>query len=460
MKPKSTIAAIATAAGRGGVGIVRVSGPEAPQVLQTLVPDWPAETPSHLLRLSKIVNTSGELLDQGLVVFMQDARSYTGEPTVEFQCHGGPMVLQNVLDACLDAGAHIAGPGEFTERAYLNGKLDLTQAEAVADLINASSEAAHKLAVEHLNGGLGKTIERYRELLFQAILLVESAIDFSHEEHVYQIEKDEILRRIDEVEVGLKVLRAKFDQGRRQREGVRVVILGEPNAGKSTLFNLLHGTDRAIVTPVAGTTRDYLEEEILLDSVALRLVDTAGLRQTEEVVEAIGIERSRALKDQADLIIWVMDQSQPLLEESEALLVELKRDLHRRPVLLVKNKADLPVAEHPEWLSEFETVFTILGPEAPESGNGQENLLSGLAQKAQELAKAEGVLISRARHLQHVLEALSALGRVRQSMDLDMDFEILALDIREALDALGAIVGRVSTDDILNRIFSEFCVGK
>lgn len=460
MKPKSTIAAIATAAGRGGVGIVRVSGPEAPQVLQTLVPDWPPETPSHLLRLSKIVNTTGELLDQGLVVFMQDTRSYTGEPTVEFQCHGGPMVLQNVLDACLDAGSHIAGPGEFTERAYLNGKLDLTQAEAVADLINASSEAAHKLAVEHLNGGLGKTIERYRELLFQAILLVESAIDFSHEEHVYQIEKDEILRRIDEVEVGLKVLRAKFDQGRRQREGVRVVILGEPNAGKSTLFNLLHGTDRAIVTPVAGTTRDYLEEEILLDSVALRLVDTAGLRQTEEVVEAIGIERSRALKDQADLIIWVMDQSQPLLEESEALLVELKRDLHRRPVLLVKNKADLPAAEHPEWLSEFETVFTILGPEAPESGNGQENLLSGLAQKAQELAKAEGVLISRTRHLQHVLEALSALGRVRQSMDLDMDFEILALDIREALDALGAIVGRVSTDDILNRIFSEFCVGK
>ncbi len=460
MKPKSTIAAIATAAGRGGVGIVRVSGPEAPQVLQALVPDWPPETPSHLLRLSKIVDTAGELLDQGLVVFMQDTRSYTGEPTVEFQCHGGPMVLQNVLDACLDAGAHIAGPGEFTERAYLNGKLDLTQAEAVADLINASSEAAHKLAVEHLNGGLGKTIERYRELLFQAILLVESAIDFSHEEHVYQIEKDEILRRIDEVEVGLKVLRAKFDQGRRQREGVRVVILGEPNAGKSTLFNLLHGTERAIVTPVAGTTRDYLEEEILLDSVALRLVDTAGLRQTEEVVEAIGIERSRALKDQADLIIWVMDQSQPLLEESEALLAELKRDLQRRPVLLVKNKADLPVAEHPEWLSEFETVSTVLGPEAPEAGNGQEKLLSRLAQKAQELARAEGVLISRARHLQHVLEALSALGRVRQSMDLDMDFEILALDIRESLDALGAIVGRVSTDDILNRIFSEFCVGK
>jgi len=449
-----TIAAIATATGRGGVGIVRVSGEQAGPVLAQIVPDWPVSFPSHKLRLSRLVNGAGELLDEALVTIMHGPKSYTGEDTVEFHCHGGPIILRSVLDACLQAGARIADPGEFTQRAFLNGRLDLTQAEAVADLINASSESAHRLALEHLSGGLGQTIERYRELLFQSILLVESAIDFSHEEHVYQIEKDEVERRVNEVFQGLQELREKFDQGRRQREGVRVVILGEPNAGKSTLFNLLHGSERAIVTPIAGTTRDYLEEEVVLDGVALRIVDTAGLRESEEVVESIGIARSRALKDQADLILWVMDQSQSLSPESLKLLEEISP---RTPLLLVLNKSDLPSFKLHDSLSRFPQVRSDLASDPP---IGKDELLTHLADEARSLLQAEGVLISRARHLQHVLNALSALERVQESLGLDMEFEILALDIREALDALGAIVGRVSTDDILNRIFSEFCVGK
>lgn len=454
MTHTSTIAAIATATGRGGVGIVRVSGVQAGPVLAHIVPDWPLSFPSHQLRLSRLVNSSGELLDEALVTIMRGPKSYTGEDTVEFHCHGGPIILRRVLDACLDAGARIAEPGEFTQRAYLNGRLDLTQAEAVADLINASSESAHKLALEHLSGGLGKAIERFRELLFQSILLVESAIDFSHEEHVYQIEKDEVERRVDEVISGLRELKEKFDQGRRQREGVRVVILGEPNAGKSTLFNLLHGSERAIVTPIAGTTRDFLEEEVVLDGVALRIVDTAGLRESDEVVESIGIARSRALKDQADMILWVMDQSQPLNPESLTLLAEVPPSTQ---LLLVLNKADLPAHDLPESLSRFTQIRSSL---ASDPVWGKEELLTQLAEQARGLLQAEGVLISRARHLQHVLSALVALERVKDSLALDMEFEILALDIREGLDALGAIVGRVSTDDILNRIFSEFCVGK
>lgn len=455
LSEQSTIAAVATAMGRGGVGIVRVSGKDAFSILKKLVPDWPQDTPSHTLRLSNVLSLQGEHLDKALVTKMCTPRSFTGEDTVEFHCHGGPIILQGVLDACLEAGAQAAAPGEFTQRAFLNGKIDLTQAEAVADLINATSKSAHRLALEHLGGGLGKTIEYYRELLFQAILLVESALDFSHEEHVYQIEIDEVQRRLSEVQAGLIQLKQRFDQGRRQREGVRVVILGEPNAGKSTLFNLLHGTERAIVTPIAGTTRDYLEEEILLDQVALRIVDTAGLRQTDELVESIGIARSRALKDEADLILWVVDSSQSLSPESTELLEELAHT--HTPVRLVMNKADRPRASQPAITASFPHVETVLAGESP---RGQEDFLKMLVTVARELSQGEGVLISRARHLHHVMNAIDALERVQISLQMEMAFEILAMDIRDALDALGAIVGRVSTDDILNRIFSEFCVGK
>src|SRR5690606_9724733 len=221
---------------------------------------------------------------------MRGPHSYTGEDVVEFQCHGGPIILRRVLDAALHAGADVAEPGQFTQRAFLNGRLDLTQAEAVADLINATTASAHKLAIDHLQGQLGTAIEDLVERVAQAAILVEAAIDFSHEEHVYQIESAEVRKRVEHVLGELRSLRGRFDEGRRQREGVHAVILGPTNAGKSTLFNLLHGTDRAIVTDIAGTTRDFLEEEIHLGGVALRLVDTAGLRVTADQVEAIGIE--------------------------------------------------------------------------------------------------------------------------------------------------------------------------
>lgn len=452
-----TIAAIATPPGRGGVGIVRVSGPAASNILRALVPDWPDSQPSHALRLCRIQDPEGKMIDESLVVLFRAPHSYTGDDVVELQCHGGPLILRRTLDACLAAGARVANPGEFTERAYLNGRLDLTQAEAVADLINATTEASHRLALDHLEGALGGEIASYLEALFEAMVLVEAAIDFSHEEHVYQIERDEILGRVDRVDRGLRGLRDRFDQGRRQREGVRVVVMGPTNAGKSSLFNAVVGAERAIVTDVAGTTRDWLEEEIVLGGVAVRLVDTAGLRQTDDRVEAIGIERSRELGAKADVVIFVIDRSAPL-EPSVRAELEALRGLR---VIVCLNKSDLPLAlEQPalELVRSFPDVFeTAFGGAEGSTGAG---FLSGLTEVVEELTTGEGVLLSRARHFEAVVRAIESLQRTRSAIEADAEHELVAMDLREALDALGAIVGQVTTDDILNRIFGEFCVGK
>ena len=454
-----TIAAIATPPGRGGVGIVRISGEEAPAILGRLVPDWPREFDSHKLRLSRICDLDGELIDESLATLMKGPNSYTGEDVVEFQCHGGPIILRRVLDAALEAGARIAEPGEFTRRAFLNGRLDLTQAEAVADLVNATTESAHKLALEHLQGSLGGEIEELVELVTEAVVLVEAAIDFSHEEHVYQIESQEVGQRVDQVRRRLKSLRERFDRGRRRREGVRVVILGPTNAGKSTLFNALHGTDRAIVTDVAGTTRDFIEEELHLGGTAIRLVDTAGLRKTEDRVEAIGIERSHELGRQADLVVWVVDSSRPMSEEERQGLGELVDQ--SRPVLLILNKSDRPLGlsdEDRRLVERFQRRFqTSLESVPPE---GIDEFTQALEELAAELTAGEGVLLSRARHLEGVVSALESLDRARQGLDMMMEHELIAIDLREALDALGAITGTVDTEEILGRIFSEFCVGK
>lgn len=452
---QDTIAAIATAPGRGGVGIVRISGPHAKSILKNLVPSRQAWE-SHKLHLSRVHDLDGSLIDEALAVWMPGPHSYTGEDIVEFQLHGGPIILRRALDACLLSGARIAKPGEFTERAFLNGRLDLTQAEAVADLVNATSEAAHKLALEHLEGALGQAVQEFQDRVVEAMILVESAIDFSHEEHVYQIEFDEILKRIDSVLPGLETLRKSFDQGRRQREGVRVVILGPTNAGKSTLFNTLHGSERAIVTPIAGTTRDFLEEEILLDGVALRLVDTAGLRATEDEVEAIGIKRSRELMDRADMVVWLVDRAAPLPAES----VEALEILPTATTLVVINKQDLEQGLTESDLRLIQRFDHVIGTSHAGQQEGKTALFESLAAIGRDLTSGEGVLLSRARHLQHVVDAIEALHRARQSLQDGMDHEIIALDLREALDALGEVVGRVTSDDILHRIFAEFCVGK
>ena len=447
--------------------MVRLSGDRAEAILRTLVPAWPEAAESHKLKLARIQSPDGALIDEALAVIMRGPRSYTGEDVVELQCHGGPIILRRTLDAALVAGARMARPGEFTERAFLNGRLDLTQAEAVADLIEASSESAHRLALEHLQGRLGQVISAQLERLVEAMVLIESAIDFSHEEHIYAIEYEAIDSRLVAVEQELARLIRRFDRGRRQREGVRVVVVGAVNAGKSTLFNTLYGDDRAIVTEIEGTTRDFLEEELDLGGVAVRLIDTAGLRVTEDRVEAIGIERSKDWAKRADVIVWVLDQSAPLDASARDLLEQISRsranNKDERPVIIIANKQDLPTglgSEDRELLEQFDAIIpTALG--APDGARvGEDELIEALTEQARALTSSEGVLLSRTRHLQHVREAAQAIDRAREAITLEVEHELLAIDVREALDALGRIVGQVTTDDILNRIFGEFCIGK
>ncbi len=450
---RDTIAAIATPPGSGGVGIVRVSGTGALGVVRRLAPGLPARLTSHQLRRARVCDLRGEVLDDALIVWMQGPRSYTGEDVVEIQGHGGAAQMARLLGAVCEAGARLAAPGEFTQRAFLHGRLDLTQAEAVADLIYASSEAALRVARRHLEGELGAAIQAIQGGLITALMLTEAAIDFSAEEHVYQLDHAGLIARVEREIAAVEGLLGTWEAGRQAREGVRVVILGRPNAGKSTLFNLLCGQERAIVTEVAGTTRDVLEEVILVRGVAVRLADTAGLREATDRVERIGVERAAAAARGADLILWVIDGSDP-----EGLDGEVQAHLRASgaEVLAVVNKADRGCALALEGLGEQLHVSLA-------SRQGEAALLDALATRVlarTAAAQGEGAVITRQRHRDALARALEAMCRARDAAEAGLSHEFIALDLRLALEATGEVVGRVSADDILNRIFADFCVGK
>ncbi len=453
-----TIAAIATARGRAALAIVRLSGPEARTIASRCFRGRDLRTvPSHTAHVGYAVDAAGNDIDQVVVTVFRAPRSATGEDVVEITCHGGDFAPQLILRALLEAGARLAEPGEFTQRAFLNGKLDLTQAEAVADLIHARSTLAHRVSLKQLQGRYAETIGALRQELLSVVALVELELDFT-EEDVEFADRAHLGALLDRTAALLKRLLSTQRLGAWLRDGVRVVIGGRPNAGKSTLLNALLERDRAIVSEIPGTTRDEIEAEIELEGITFQLVDTAGLRQTSDVIEAEGVRRTQQAIEQSDALIYVFDLRVGLDEEEERFLQEIvDRDMH---ILLLGNKRDLvvdPVLP--------DTSYPCVAISAQEAKENREELTPVkewlVSTVAADLATAEAspVLMNQ-RHRRHLERALEAVCHARAALAEGLSGDLLALDLRTALHELGAITGEITTEDVLDEIFSNFCIGK
>jgi len=434
----ATIAAIATPAGKGGIGIVRISGPAVPQLARALIGRLPE--PRHATQC-EIRAADGEELDQGIALYFKAPHSYTGEAVLELQGHGGPVVTHAVLGAVLDAGARLAEPGEFTRRAFLNGKLDLAQAEAVADLIDAASREAARSALRSLGGEFSAAIGALVAQLTELRALTEAMLDFP-EEDVDRLHRDDAQARLASLRKALDEVLAKSRQGSLLRSGVHVVIAGRPNVGKSSLLNRLAGEERAIVAAVPGTTRDALRESIQIEGVPLVIVDTAGLHASRDEVEQLGMERTRSEMARADLLLVVLDAVNPQ-PPAETLPAGLKR-------IDVLNKIDLVSGAAPGKRDGAVHV-------SAKTGAGLDALRAELLEAAGWSARGESVFLARERHLRALEQARARLAAAAAQ---DAQWEFFAEELRLAQEALGAITGQVSADALLGEIFSRFCIGK
>ena len=451
---RETIAAVATAQGRGGVGIVRVSGPRARMIAITLSGIEP--TPRHA-HYGAWHDDAGEVIDEGLLLFFPGPNSFTGEDVLELQGHGGPVVLDMLLQRSLELGARQARPGEFSERAFLNDKLDLAQAEAIADLIEASSAQAARNAVRSLQGEFSRRVHELTERLISLRIYVEAAIDFPEEEIDF-LADGHVLNLLDGVRADLAGVLREAGQGALLRDGMTVVIAGRPNAGKSSLLNALAGREAAIVTEIAGTTRDVLREHIHIDGMPLHVVDTAGLRATEDQVERIGVERALKAIGEADRILLVVDATAPEADDPFALWPEF---LDQRPdpakVTLIRNKADLSgEAIALEACNDGHITISL----SARSTEGLDLLREHLKACMGYEQTAESSFSARRRHLEALRQAATHLEHGHAQLTLAGAGELLAEDLRMAQQALGEITGAFSSDDLLGRIFSSFCIGK
>lgn len=448
-----TIAAIATAPGQGGVGIVRVSGPGALGVASQVSRLTPVPRHAHYGTLW----TDDQPLDQGLTLFFPGPHSFTGEDVLELHGHGGPVVMDLLLKACIGCGARLARPGEFSERAFLNDKLDLTQAEAIADLIEASSEQAARNAVQSLQGAFSQRVQGLTEALTNLRIYVEAAIDFPEEEIDF-LADGHVLAQLQAVRQRVAQVRSEAGQGALLRDGMNVVIAGRPNAGKSSLLNALAGRESAIVTDVAGTTRDILREHIHIDGMPLHIIDTAGLRDTEDRVEKIGVERAMAAINEADRILLVLDASQPEALHPDQLWPEfLLQRPEPRKVTLIYNKTDL--TQEPVGQSQAQDGSVILHLSAKQ-GDGIDLLREHLKTCMGYQQTSESLFSARRRHLEALEQASEHLDHGHKQLTLMGAGELLAEDLRMAQQALGQITGDMSADDLLGKIFSSFCIGK
>ena len=458
---EDTISAIVTAPGEAGVGIVRVSGPLAQNVGEALFCSASgrklAELPSHYASYGKVVNpVDGAMVDEVLLLVMRAPHSYTREDVVEIQCHGSHVSLRRILALTLSCGARLAEPGEFTKRAFLNGRLDLTQAEAVMDVIRAKTEASLRLAVRHLEGGLAAAIRAERERLLALIAHIEALLDYPEEE-IEEVSARQAADGAALSAVALQRLLDTADQGKVLREGLATVILGKPNVGKSSLLNALVRTQRAIVTDVPGTTRDVIEEYVNLRGVPLRIIDTAGIRETEDIVEKLGVERSRQMLEEADLVLVLLDTSRPLSTEDKEVLTLLGA----QKSLVLLNKSDLPPLwgeEEIRTLAPGQQVLRI----SLAAASGLEELEEAIVQQVYcgAASQGEGLLAVNVRQEALLQQAVRHLQEVGDAAAAGMPLDCLSIDLRAAWTLLGEITGDTVGEDMITEIFSRFCIGK
>ena len=454
-----TIAAVSTAMAPAGIGIVRISGNDAFEVADRVFRAKKegkklSAVKSHTIHYGWI--TEGEeVIDEVLVMVMKGPKTYTGENTVEIDCHGGVLAVKKVLEAVLNAGARAADPGEFTKRAFLNGRMDLTQAEAVMDVISAKSAYALKSSESQLRGTVKKAIRAIREKLIYEIAFIESALD--DPEHISLDGYPERLAVVvAEQKKQVEKLLASADEGKMIQEGIKTVILGKPNAGKSSLLNLLAGEEKAIVTDIAGTTRDVLEENLVLKGISLRILDTAGIRKTADTVEKIGVDRALEHAKDADLILCVVDASVPL-DENDAKIMEI---LKGRKAIVLLNKSDLTAVIEKEEM-EQKTGAPVISISAREE-TGMEELEEQMKKMffQGEISFNDEVYITNARHKQALLEAKKSLELTAGSIEMGMPEDFFSIDLMNAYEELGSIIGEAVGEDLVNEIFSKFCTGK
>ncbi len=442
-----TIIALATPAGIGALAVLRISGPKAFDAFLSVSPKSKIlERPSHQAFVSRIFN-GDQQLDEALAVKFSGPNSFTGEDVVEISLHGSQYIVQEVIKVCLQSGCRLAEPGEFTQRAFLNRKMDLAQAEAVADLIASESEAAHRTALHQLKGGLSKEIHDLRQHLIDFTALIELELDFS-EEDVEFADRTQLIKLVKGIIGHLKNLIHSFSTGQAIRNGIPIVIVGPPNAGKSTLLNALLEEEKAIVSHIAGTTRDVIEDILILSGISFRFVDTAGLRQTEDFVENIGITKTREQLDKASFALLL---EAPDSNENEVQSIEEEIKQRALPYLKIKTKADL--------ISTKDTNDFFL---SALSGQGLEELKTEIVKRSvdRQMLHSETSLITNLRHFQALNLTLESLIQVEAAIESGLTGDLLATDIREALFHLGSITGEITVEDVLGSIFSKFCIGK
>jgi len=458
---EDTIAAIATPFGTSGTGKVRISGPDAINIGSKIFEASSGidikEADSHTAHHGYVENPeSGKTIDEVLAIVMIKPRSFTGENVLEFDCHGGMVPLEAVLELTLEHGARMAEPGEFSRRAFMNGKLDMAQAEAIIDVINSKTEKSLNIAMEQLKGGLSEKVNNIKDNVMELLAHLEASIDFPEDE-IEGFDSNQLEERLKEIKEPIQKLIKTAKQGKLYQEGIKTVIVGKPNVGKSSLLNYLLQENRAIVTDVPGTTRDVIEEYINLDGIPLKVIDTAGVRESEDVVEKIGVEKTRESLKKADLVLMMLDVSQGLTEEDKQVYNLIKG----QPTIVVVNKTDLDknidIDELEKQFKEHPLLWTSVKEE-----KGMEELKNTILEEIfhEQINVDSDVMVTKVRHRDALNKAFQSIEKVEQSLNDGMPYDFLTIDLKDVLFYLGSITGETVTDDIIDQIFSDFCLGK